>query len=129
MKQKRKITERERTLAKMAVVASSFAYGVEDHLIMKVPRGQERIAMARQTAYWLLRKSGMKYESIAMLMGKKDHATPVYGCRHIESILELDVNDGYAPCIRKAFKHYKSFYRRYEEINMDRRVKELENAF
>jgi hypothetical protein len=96
---------------------------------MRVPRGEERVAVARQTAYWLLRKSGMKYETIASVMGKKDHATPIHGYNHIENILQINLDSGYAGCVRNAVKHYRSFYKRYEELNRERKVKELENAF
>ena len=127
-KRKRKLSQDELTYAKMAVVAASFAYGVEDHEILG-NRKPERVAIARQTAYWILRKSGMSFTDISEVMGKKCHASPIYGYKHIESILELDVKGGYAVCIRKAFKHYKDFYKKYNKVKMERKIKELENAF
>ena len=89
----------------------------------------KNVGIARQTAYWILRKSGMPYTMIAETMGKKCHASPIYGYKSIEIILELDMKNGYAPCVRKAFKHYKDFYKKYTKVKMKRKIEELENAF
>ncbi len=59
MKRKRKITEEDRTYTKMAVVAASFAYGVNDYDILGDTKAG-RVGIARQTAYWILRKSGVR---------------------------------------------------------------------
>ena len=128
MKRKRKITEEDRTYTKMAVVAASFAYGVNDYDILGDTKAG-RVGIARQTTYWILRKSGMPYTMIAETMGKKCHGSPIYGYKSIENILELDMKNGYAPCVRKAFKHYKDFHRKYTEVKMKRKIEELENAF
>tara|TARA_R100000655_G_scaffold75623_2_gene114504 strand:+ start:1258 stop:1644 length:387 start_codon:yes stop_codon:yes gene_type:complete len=128
MKRKRKITEEDRTYTKMAVVAASFAYGVNDYDILGDTKAG-RVGVARQTAYWILRKSGMPYTMIAETMGKKCHGSPIHGYKNIENILELDMKNGYAPCVRKALKHYKDFYKKYTKVKMKRKIEELENAF
>ena len=124
MKDRRPVTEKERTLAKMAVVAASFAYGVDDHDIMKAPRGHERIYTARHTVYWLLRKSGMTYYRIGAVMDK-DHGSALNGVKQINIILELNLKTGFAECIRDAVKYYKEFYVPHKAKEKARMMKEM----
>ena len=125
---KRNLSEHELTLTRMAVVSATYAFGVEAHEIMKVPRGHERLARARQTVYWLLRKTGMTYPRIGALMGK-DHVSAMHGVKKIESIMELNMKVADSACVRRAFNHFKEFYNKYDKKQRARSVKEMENAF
>ena len=127
IKDKRPQTGKETTLTKMAVVAASFAFGVEDSDILKVPRGDERITMARQTVYWLLRKSGMTYYRISAAMGK-DHGAAIHGVKNIENTLELNARRGFAKCVKEAEKYYNEFYKPHRKKEKDRMRKELADA-
>ena len=127
MKDTKPPSEKELTLTKMAVVAASFAFGVDDHDIMKVPRGHERITKARQTVYWLLRKTGMTYPRIGAAMGK-DHVSAIHGFKNIENILELGIKDGYSTCINNAFAHFKEFYGPHREKEKERMKKRMEDV-
>ena len=127
MKDIRPATEKEKTLAKMAVVAASFAFGVEDYEIMKAPRGNERVYAARHTAYWLLRESGLTYCRIGAVMSK-DHASAINGVKKVNIILELNLKTGFANCVREAAKHYREFYKRHkskEKARMRREVADV----
>ncbi len=127
MKDQRPATEKEKTLAKMALVAASFAYGVDDDEIMEAPRGNERTYTARHTVYWLLRKSGMTYYRIGAMMGK-DHAAALNGVKQINIILELNLKSGFAECIRDSAKYYKEFYIPHKAKEEARMRKEMANV-
>ncbi len=127
MKDTKPPSENELTLTRMAVVAASFAFGVEDYEIMKVPRGHERITKARQTVYWLLRKTGMTYPRIGATMGK-DHVSAIHGVKNIENILDLGIKDGYSVCIGNAFTHFKEFYAPHREKEKERMIERMENV-
>jgi len=127
MKDTKPPSEKELTLTRMAVVASSFAFGVDDHEIMKVPRGHERLTKARQTVYWLLRRTGMTYPRIGAAMGK-DHVSAIHGVKNVENILELGVKDGYSTCINNACAHFREFYgphRKREKELMKERMEDV----
>ena len=59
------LTNKEKAILQMAVVATCFGFGVQDSDVLSYRR-TERIALARQTIYWLLRKSDFTYPRIAL---------------------------------------------------------------
>lgn len=118
--------EAELTLTRMAVVASSMAFGVETEDILEKRRGNEKIAMARMTCYWLLRKMEMmSYVRIGAAIGGKDHGSAINGFRRIETEIGLNLKRGYAPCIRDAIDYYKDFRRELKRKELARKRKEF----
>ena len=132
MKEKKKPAkpnESEMTLARMAVVASSLAFGVEAEDIISRRRDAERIVMARQTAYWLLKAGGfMSCVKIAAALGGRTHGTALHGYKRIENELELNLPRGYAPCIRDAEKYFNEFMGVHLRKEVARKRKEFENV-
>ena len=132
MKEKKKPAkpnESEMTLARMAVVASSLAFGVEAEDIISRRRDAERIVMARQTAYWLLKAGGfMSCVKIAAALGGRTHGTALHGYKRIENELELNLPRGYAPCIRDAEKYLNEFMGVHLRKEVARKRKEFENV-
>ena len=132
MKEKKKLielNESEMTLARMAVVASSIAFGVEAEDITARRRAAERVVMARQTSYWLL-KSGsfMSYPKIAAAFGGRTHGTALHGYKKIENELELNLPKGYSQCIRDAEKYFSEFRGMHRQREVARKRKEFENV-
>ena len=132
MKEKKKLiklNESEMTMARMAVVASSIAFGVEAEDITARQRAAERVVMARQTSYWLL-KSGsfMSYPRIAAALGGRTHGTALHGYRKIENELELNLPQGYSQCIRDAYGYFNEFRGMHRQREVARKRKEFENA-
>jgi len=120
--------EAELTLTRMAVVASAMAFGVETEDILEKRRGNEKIAMARMTCYWLLRKMEMmSYVRIGGAIGGKDHGSAINGFRRIETEIGLNLKRGYAPCIRDAIDYYKDFRRELKRKELARKRKEFSN--
>tara|TARA_R110000824_G_scaffold159805_1_gene334292 strand:+ start:426 stop:878 length:453 start_codon:yes stop_codon:yes gene_type:complete len=118
--------EAELTLTRMAVVASAMAFGVEAEDILEKRRGNEKIAMARMTCYWLLRKMEMmSYVRIGAAIGGKDHGSAINGFRRIESEIGLNLKRGYASCIRDAIDYYKDFRRELKRKELARKRKEF----
>jgi|TARA_R110000824_G_scaffold16951_1_gene69499 chromosomal replication initiation ATPase DnaA len=124
-----KPSESDMTLARMAVVASSIAFGIEADEIIRPHRGAERITMARQTTYWLLRVGGvMSYKKIGEVLGGRDHGTTLHGYRKVENELELNLPRGYAQCILDAEKYFNEFSAHHRSKELARKSKEFENA-
>jgi len=124
-----KPSESDMTLARMAVVASSIAFGIEADEIIRPHRGAERITMARQTTYWLLRVGGvMSYKKIGEVLGGRDHGTTLHGYRKVENELELNLPRGYAQCILDAEKYFNEFNTHHRSKELSRKSKEFENA-
>ncbi len=118
--------EAELTLTRMAVVASAMAFGVESEDILEKKRGNEKIAMARMTCYWLLRKMEMmSYVRIGAAIGGKDHGCAINGFRKIESEIGLNLKRGYVPCIRDAIDYYKDFRIELKRKELARKRKEF----
>ena len=118
--------EAELTLTRMAVVASAMAFGVEAEDILEKRRGNEKIAMARMTCYWLLRKMEMmSYVRIGAAIGGKDHGCAINGFRRIESEIGLNLKRGYISCIRDAIDYYKDFRRELKRKELARKRKEF----
>ena len=132
MKEKKKSTkpnESEMTLARMAVVASSLAFGVEAEDIISRRRDAERIVIARQTAYWLLKVGGfMSCVKIAAALGGRTHGTALHGYKKIENELELNLPRGYAQCIRDSEKYFNEFMGEHLRKEVVRKKKEFENV-
>jgi len=132
MKEKKKSTkpnESEMTLARMAVVASSLAFGVEAEDIISRRRDAERIVIARQTAYWLLKVGGfMSCVKIAAALGGRTHGTALHGYKKIENELELNLPRGYAQCIRDSEKYFNEFMGEHLRKEVARKRKEFENV-
>jgi chromosomal replication initiation ATPase DnaA len=132
MKEKKKLVkpnESEMTLARMAVVASSIAFGIEADEIIRPHRGAERITMARQTTYWLLRVGGvMSYKKIGEVLGGRDHGTTLHGYRKVENELELNLPRGYSQCIRDAEKYFNEFRGMHRQREVVRKRREFENV-
>jgi len=132
MKEKKKPAkpnESEMTLARMAVVASSLAFGVEAEDIISRRRDAERIVMARQTAYWLLKAGGfMSCVKIAAALGGRTHGTALHGYKKIENELELNLPRGYAQCIRDSEKYFNEFMGEHLRKEVVRKKKEFENV-
>ena len=123
------ISEADLTLARMAVVASSIAFGIEAEDVTARRRDDERVVMARQTAYWLLKAGAfMSYPKIGAVMGNRTPGTALHGCRKIENELELDLPRGYAECIRDAEKYFSEFKGEHRRKEVIRKRKEFENA-
>lgn len=117
--------ESEMTVARMAVVASSMAFGVEAEDIVAKRRGNEKVYMARMSCYWMLRKHEMlPYMRIGAALGK-DHGSCMNGCRRIENELDLNLRDGYVPCIRDAEKYYKEFRSAHVRREVERKREEF----
>ena len=124
-----KPSESDMTLARMATVASSIAFGIEADEIIRPHRGAERITMARQTTYWLLRVKGMmSYKKIGEVLGGRDHGTTLHGYRKVENELELNLPRGYAQCILDAEKYFNEFSAHHRSKELARKSKEFENA-
>jgi len=132
MKEKKKSTkpnESEMTLARMAVVASSLAFGVEAEDIISRRRDAERIVIARQTAYWLLKVGGfMSCVKIAAALGGRTHGTALHGYKKIQNELELNLPRGYAQCIRDSEKYFNEFMGEHLRKEVVRKKKEFENV-
>jgi hypothetical protein len=120
------INEAELTLTRMAVVASAMAFGVEAEDILEKRRGNEKIAMARMTCYWLLRKMEMmSYVRIGVAIGGKHHGSAINGFRRIESEIGLNLKGGYISCIRDATDYYKDFRKELKRKELARKRKEF----
>ena len=120
------LTNKERAMRQMSIVASCFGVGVQDSDVLSYRR-TERIVLARQTIYWLLRKSDFTYPRISLAVNR-DHAATIKGFKQIEGILELDLEGGYCDCIKNSFKYYKDFYRehlRKENERAKERIKDV----
>ena len=132
MKEKKKSTkpnEAEMTLARMAVVASSLAFGVEAEDIISRRRDAERIVIARQTAYWLLKVGGfMSCVKIAAALGGRTHGTALHGYKKVQNELELNLPRGYAQCIRDSEKYFNEFMGEHLRKEVARKRKEFENV-
>lgn len=119
-------SESELTAARMSVVASAMAFGVETDDILCKRRGNEKIAMARMTCYWILRKfEMMSYVRIGRAVGNKDHGSAINGFRKIETEIGLNLANGYAPCIKDAITYYKDFRRELKRKELNRKRKEF----
>ena len=124
-----KPSESDMTLARMATVASSIAFGIEADEIIRPHRGAERITMARQTTYWLLRVKGiMSYKKIGEVLGGRDHGTTLHGYKKIKNELELNLPQGYSQCIRDAYGYFNEFRGMHRQREVARKRKEFENA-
>jgi hypothetical protein len=118
--------EAELTLTRMAVVASAMAFGVEAEDILERRRGNEKIAMARMTCYWLLRKMEMMpYIRIGSAIGRKDHGSAMNGVRRIDTEIGLNLKRGYICCIRAAIDYYKDFRKEFKRKELARKRKEF----
>ena len=119
-------SEAELTVTRMAVVASAMAFGVEAEDILGKRRGNEKIAMARMTCYWLLRRMElMSYVRIGAAIGGKHHGSAINGFRRIESEIGLNLKGGYLPCIRDAIDYYKDFRKELKRKELARKRKEF----
>jgi len=130
MKEKKKLikpNESEMTLARMAVVASSLAFGIEEEDVTARRRDAERVVMARQTAYWLLR-GFMSSTNIAAALGGRTHGTALHGYKRIENELELNLPRGYSQCIRDSEKYFNEFRSMHRQREVTRKRKEFENV-
>jgi len=126
----KELTTKEETLVKMAVVASSLAFGVEDYEILSSSnkRGNEKVSTARMCTYWLLKKTGeLTYQQIGMAMGR-DHAAILKGFRRIRNILDVNLEWGHSESIARSFQYFKEFYQKHRENEKKRKIEELENA-
>jgi len=122
-------SESELTAARMSVVASAMAFGVETDDILCRRRGNEKITMARMTCYWILRKfEMMSYVRIGRAIGNKDHGSAINGFRKIETEIGLNLANGYAPCIKDAITYYKDFRRELKRKELDRKRKEFSSG-
>ena len=118
--------EAELTLTRMAVVASAMAFGVETEDILGMRRGNEKIAMARMTCYWLLRRMEMmSYVRIGAAIGGKHHGSAINGFRRIETEIGLNLKRGYISCIRDAIDYYKDFRSELKRKELARKRKEF----
>ena len=118
--------EAELTLTRMAVVASAMAFGVEAEDILEKKRGNEKIAMARMTCYWLLRKMEMmSYVRIGAAVGGKDHGSAINGFRKIETEIELSLRGGYITCISDAIDYYTDFRKELKRKELARKREEF----
>ena len=132
MKEKKKPAkpnESEMTLARMAVVASSIAFGVEAEDITARRRGAERVVMARQTVYWLLKSGGfMSCIKIAAALDGRTHGAALHGYKKIENELELNLTRGYSQCIREAEEYFSEFRGGHRRKEGARKRREFENV-
>tara|TARA_B100000676_G_scaffold310327_1_gene376467 strand:+ start:2062 stop:2502 length:441 start_codon:yes stop_codon:yes gene_type:complete len=93
------LTTREQAVAELALHAVAVAFGEEPRDILSTQR-QEHIAVARQAAYWLMRKSiEMPYSHIGCVFdgqeGKGiDHGAVVHGVKRMNDILVIDWRTG-----------------------------------
>ena len=132
MKEKKKLiklNESEMTLARMAAVASSIAFGVEAEAITDRRRDAERVVMARQPGYWLLKSGGfMSYTKAAAAFGRIAAGTARHGYEKIENELELNLPRGYSQCIREAEEYFSEFRGEHRRKEVARKRKEFENV-
>ena len=124
----RPATEADMTTARMAVVASSIAFGVEVEDVSSRRRCDERTTMSRQTAYWLMRKGALMPDTKIGNAMMRDHATAIHGCRRIDAEIELNLTGGYVDCIRRAAQFFKEFQSAHKKREVARKKKELEGV-
>lgn len=127
MKNNIRLSKEELDYTKMVVTAVSLAFGVSDKDVLGLCRA-ERIAVARHTAYWLLRNTGMSFPRVAKALKRNCHGSSMNGYKAVEDMLSLNAEGGYAPFVREASKHYTGFLERFNKARTERKIKELENA-
>lgn len=127
MKNNIRLSKEELDYTKMVVTAVSLAFGVSDKDLLGSYRA-ERVSVARHTAYWLLRNTGMSFPRVAKALKRNCHGSSMHGYKAVEDLLSLNAEGGYAPLVRKASKHYTDFLERFNKARTERKIKELENA-
>ena len=122
-----KLSEEELNYTKMVGTAVSLAFGVSDKDVLGLCRA-ERIAVARHTAYWVLRNTGMSFPRVAKALKRNCHGSSMNGYKAVEDMLSLNAEGGYASSVREASNHYTGFLERFNKARTERKIKELENA-
>lgn len=66
---------------------------------------KRRVARPRQIAMYLLREdAGYSFPHISQLVGGRDHSTVMYGCTHVQGLIESD------PRIAREIQHIRGKY-------------------
>lgn len=129
-KDKREISVEEAYL-RLATAAAAIGFGVEVVQIMGIRR-HDRVAHARMTSYWLIRKGlGLSYEAIGDIFSK-DHGSIMHGCTKVEGILEHDqrntYNNNWCDNIKKSRKYFIKLHKARAEADIHRKLKEVEDV-
>ena len=117
---------------KMAAQAVALACEVdaEDVLGRKRP---EPLVLARQTAYWLI-KRGMSYSfSHTGRMFDRDHGGIMHGVKKVEEVLEMDLtsrnqNGSWAARVKESRANFIRFHETYVESDVHHAMKEAGDA-
>lgn len=122
------LTETEKQHVLVAVHAAAIAYVVEVDEIMG-SRRFDHIAMARMSAYWLLRElSQMTLMSIGRGFDR-DHGAVLSGVRRIQCIIDTKHNHNkYFDKMKVAHKEFKEAIKAHKIGAVNRKRKELSNA-